>query len=130
MGVPSLTLVTALLDAERSLGRLAEAVQDPQRRRRLWANSARREACAAARLDGVAVDATDALIATVNPDLVPTAGRSDAQSVHALWRGALFAQGVLPAPARRPQIARPGATHGAAAQAWRAVAALEWGLEF
>lgn len=122
-------LLTALLEAERSLGRLAESCQTPERRRRLWADAARREACAAARLDGLAVDATDFLIATVNPDLVPTAGRPNAQSVHALWRGALFAQGLVLAPARRVRRKPAGAERGAAAEAWRAVEALELGLE-
>lgn len=122
-------LLTALLEAERSLGRLAESCRTPERRRRLWADAARREACAAARLDGLAVDTTDFLIATVNPDLVPTAGRPDAQSVHALWRGALFAQGLVSAPARRVWQKRTGAERGAAAEAWRAVAALELGVE-
>ncbi|SMH44451.1 hypothetical protein [Azospirillum agricola] len=130
MSPPSPTFLTALLEAERALGRLAEACRSPERRRRLWADSARREACAAARLDGVAVDATDFMIATVNPDLVPTAGRPDAQSVHALWQGALFAQGAMPAPAKRAgSAARRPVEHGAAAEAWRAVAALEAGLE-
>ncbi|CAO3434486.1 hypothetical protein [Azospirillum doebereinerae] len=122
------TLLTALLEAERALGRLAEACRPADRRQRLWADAARREACAAARLDGIAVDTTDVLIATVNPDLVPTAGRPDAQSVHALWRGALFAQGVLAAPERRAGPSR-SATGDAAAEAWRAVAALERGLD-
>ncbi|MCG5244054.1 hypothetical protein MCW82_30220, partial [Azospirillum doebereinerae] len=103
------TLLTALLEAERALGRLAEACQPADRRRRLWADAARREACAAARLDGIAVDTTDFLIATVNPDLVPTAGRPNAQSVHALWQGALFAQGVVTAPERRIDPARKAA---------------------
>lgn len=131
--MPSLspTLLTALLEAERALGRLAEAGHAPDRRRRLAADAARREACAAARLDGVAVDPTDFLIATVNPDLVPTAGRPDAQSVHAIWQGARFSQGVIAAPPRRNDAAPvlDGASDGAAAEAWRAVAALEAGLE-
>ena len=127
-------LLTALMEGERSLGRLAEACRGPDRRRRLLADSARREACAAARLDGIAVDTTDFLIATVNPDLVPTAGRTAALSVHALWRGALFAQGRLRAPARRADAAADmvigaGTFQDAAADAWRAVAALEDGGE-
>ena len=36
---PSPALLTALLEAERALGRLAEVVQDPARRRRLWADA-------------------------------------------------------------------------------------------
>lgn len=123
-------LLTALLEAERALGRLAEVMQDPQRRHRLWADAARREACAAARLDGVAVDTTDFLVATVNTDLVPTAGRGAAQSVRALWQGARFTQGVIAAPPLRQddRLARHHAT-GAAADAWRAVAELEAGMD-
>lgn len=123
-------LLTALLEAERALGRLAEVARDPARRRRLWADAARRESCAAARLDGVAVDPAEFLVATIGTDLVPTAGRGAAQSVRALWRGALFAQGVIAAPARREENARaPLPSAGAAADAWRAVAELETGLD-
>ncbi len=120
-------LLTALLEAERALGRLAEACQDPERRRRLWADAARREACAAARLDGIMIDPTDFLIATVNPDLAPTADRQAALSVHALWQGARFAQGVRNATALRSRARSPmrRSKGGAAADAWRAVAALE-----
>ncbi|KAA0676399.1 hypothetical protein [Azospirillum brasilense] len=125
---PSPALLTALLEAERALGRLAEAVQDPARRRRLWADAARRESCAAARLDGVAVDPAEFLVATIGTDLVPTAGRGAAQSVRALWQGALFTQGVIAAPARRLDSTRaPLPSGGAAADAWRAVAELEAG---
>lgn len=121
--------LTALLEAERALGRLAEVAEDPLRRRRLWADAARREACAAARLDGVAVDATEFLVATVNTDLVPTAGRGAAQSVRALWQGALFTQGVITAPAVHDrEAARLAPAAGSAADAWRAVAELEAGL--
>ncbi|KAA0676480.1 hypothetical protein [Roseomonas genomospecies 6] len=130
---PTPALLTALLEAERALGRLAEVAQAPERRRRLWADAARRESCAAARLDGVAVDPAEFLVATIGTDLVPTAGRGAAQSVRALWQGALFTQGVIAAPARRGGNARapvsyPGAA-GAAADAWRAVADLEAGLD-
>ncbi|OYD80250.1 hypothetical protein [Azospirillum brasilense] len=127
---PSPALLTALLEAERALGRLAEVVQDPARRRRLWADAARRESCAAARLDGVAVDPAEFLVATIGTDLVPTAGRGAAQSVRALWQGALFTQGVIAAPARRVGNARaPLPSSGAAADAWRAVAELEAGTD-
>lgn len=122
-------LLTALLEAERALGRLAEVTNDPVRRKCLWADAARREACAAARLDGVAVDTTEFLVATVSTDLVPTAGRGAAQSVRALWQGARFSQGVIAAPPRYEDgnaPARPSG--GAAADAWRAVAELEAGL--
>lgn len=123
-------LLAALLEAERALGRLAEATQDAVRRRRLWADAARREACAAGRLDGVAVDTTEFLVATVGADLVPTAGRGAAQSVRALWQGARFAQGVISAPPRRDGGASPARpAKGAAAEAWRAVAELEAGLD-
>ncbi|WP_207456277.1 helix-turn-helix domain-containing protein [Azospirillum sp. SYSU D00513] len=125
MQSPSSRLLSALLEAERALGRLAEAMQDPVRRGRLWADAARRDACAAARLDGVAVDPTDFLIATVSPDLVPHAGRGTAQSVRSLWQGALFTQGRLAAPARRMSRPSPPRSGGAAADAWRAVAELE-----
>ena len=122
-------LLTALLEAERALGRLAEATGDSTRKRRLWADAARREACAAARLDGIAVDGTEFLVATVSTDLVPTAGRGAAQSVRALWQGARFSQGVIAAPARYEDgAAPPRPTGGAAADAWRAVAELEAGL--
>lgn len=121
-------LLTALLEAERALGRLAELMQDAERRRRLWADAARREACAAARLDGVAVDTTDFLIATVSTDLVPTAGRGAAQSVRSLWQGCLFSQGLLPAPERRPRPAALPRGLSAASAAWQAVAELEAGL--
>ncbi|MBP2316311.1 hypothetical protein [Azospirillum soli] len=122
-------LLTALLEAERALGRLAEVTNDPLRKRRLWADAARREACAAARLDGVAVDSTEFLVATVSTDLVPTAGRGAAQSVRALWQGARFSQGVISAPARYEDGRAPMCpTGGAAADAWRAVAELEAGL--
>ncbi|QCO17363.1 hypothetical protein D3869_19155 (plasmid) [Azospirillum brasilense] len=125
---PSPALLTALLEAERALGRLAEVAQDPARRRRLWADAARRESCAAARLDGVAVDPAEFLVATIGTDLVPTAGRGAAQSVRALWQGALFTQGVIAAPARRAENTRaPFPSSGAAADAWRAVAELEAG---
>lgn len=128
MPTPDLSLppLTAALEAERALGRLAEATADPLARRRLWADAARREACAAARLDGVVVDATDFLMATIGTDLVPPAGRGAAQSVRALWQGARFSQGVIAAPPRQSdagRLARPA--HGAAAEAWRAVALLE-----
>ncbi|AWK88871.1 hypothetical protein [Azospirillum thermophilum] len=122
-------LLTALLEAERALGRLAELMQDAERRRRLWADAARREACAAARLDGIAVDTTDFLIATVSTDLVPTAGRGDAQSVRSLWQGCRFSQGALPAPERRPSpaaLSRGGMS--VASEVWQAVADLEAGL--
>ncbi|WP_114861762.1 hypothetical protein [Azospirillum brasilense] len=123
-------LLTALLEAERALGRLAEVAQDPVRRRRLWADAARRESCAAARLDGVAVDPAEFLVATIGTDLVPTAGRGAAQSVRALWQGARFTQGLIAAPARRAGNTRaPVLSSGAAADAWRAVAALEAGEE-
>ncbi|MBK3802126.1 hypothetical protein GAY33_23410 [Azospirillum brasilense] len=123
-------LLTALLEAERALGRLAEVVQDPARRRRLWADAARRESCAAARLDGVAVDPAEFLVATIGTDLVPTAGRGAAQSVRALWQGALFTQGVIAAPARHAGNTRaPIPSSGAAADAWRAVAQLEAGSD-
>ncbi len=123
------TLLTALLEAERALGRLAEVMQDPQRRHRLWADAARREASAAGRLDGVAVDATDFLVATVNTDLVPTSGRGAAQSVRALWQGARFTQGVIAAPALRQNDRPVFPATGAAAEAWRAVAELESGMD-
>ncbi|MBK3776239.1 hypothetical protein GAY31_19120 [Azospirillum brasilense] len=127
---PSPALLTALLEAERALGRLAEVVRDPARRRRLWADAARRESCAAARLDGVAVDPAEFLVATIGTDLVPTAGRGAAQSVRALWQGALFTQGVIAAPARHVGNARaPLPSGGAAAAAWRAVAELEAGSD-
>lgn len=127
---PSSALLTALLEAERALGRLAEVAQDPTRRRRLWADAARRESCAAARLDGVAVDSADFLVATIGTDLVPTAGRGAAQSVRALWQGALFTQGVIAAPARRAENTRAALpSGGAAADAWRAVAELEAGAD-
>ncbi|MDQ2105392.1 hypothetical protein [Azospirillum isscasi] len=127
---PSPALLTALLEAERALGRLAEVAQDPVRRRRMWADAARRESCAAARLDGVAVDPVEFLVATIGTDLVPTAGRGAAQSVRALWQGALFTQGVVAAPARRTGNSRaPLPSAGAAADAWRAVAELEVGLD-
>ncbi len=127
---PSPALLTALLEAERARGRLAEAAQDPERRRRLWADAARRESCAAARLDGVAVDPAEFLVATIGTDLVPTAGRGAAQSVRALWQGARFTQGIIAAPARREGNARaPVPSTGAAADAWRAVAELEAGLD-
>ncbi|AIB14355.1 hypothetical protein ABAZ39_20780 (plasmid) [Azospirillum argentinense] len=123
-------LLTALLESERALGRLAEVVQDPTRRRRLWADAARRESCAAARLDGVAVDPAEFLVATIGTDLVPTAGRGAAQSVRALWQGALFTQGVIAAPARHAGNTRaPIPSSGAAADAWRAVAQLEAGSD-
>jgi hypothetical protein len=122
-------LLTALLEAERALGRLAEACQEPEKRRRLWADAARREACAAARLDGVVIDPTDFLIATVNPDLIPTVDRPAALSVHALWQGARFAQGQRDVSLTRFQTRSPVRRHNgnAAADAWRAVAALEGG---
>ncbi len=120
-------LLTALLEAERALGRLAEACQEPERRRRLWADAARREACAAARLDGIMIDPTDFLIATVNPDLAPTVDRPAAMCAHALWQGARFAQGVRDAAALHARARTPvrGPSRSAAADAWRAVAALE-----
>ncbi|HYD64641.1 hypothetical protein [Azospirillum sp.] len=118
---PSLPLLAALLDAERALGRLAEAMRDGELRARLWADAARREAFAGARLDGVAVDPTDFMIATLEPDLVPTAGRSEAQAAHALWLGARTAQGErAPGPAAATET-----PVGAAAAAWQAVADLE-----
>lgn len=122
-------LLTALLEAERALGRLAEACQEPERRRWLWADAARREACAAARLDGIIIDPTDFLIATVNPDLIPTVDRPAALSVHALWQGARFAQGLRDASSIHFQARSPVRPHSgnAAADAWRAVAALEGG---
>lgn len=128
---PTPALLTALLEAERALGRLAEVAQDPERRRRLWADAARRESCAAARLDGVAVDPAEFLVATIGTDLVPTAGRGAAQSVRALWQGARFTQGIIAAPARREGNARAPVSYtgAAAADAWRAVADLEAGLD-
>ncbi|HYH20456.1 MAG TPA: hypothetical protein VD995_17760 [Azospirillum sp.] len=119
---PPPPLLAALLEAERALGRLAEAMRSEDLRTRLWADAARREAFAGARLDSVAVDPTDFMIATLEPDLVPTAGRNEAQAAHALWLGALTAQG-----GRAPQPPAPpaGAPVGAAAAAWQAVADLE-----
>lgn len=126
---PSPALLTSLLEGERALGRLAEAMQHPDSRRRLWADAARREACAAARLDGFAVDSTDFLIATIDSDLVPTAGRGAAQSVRALWQGCRFAQGLLAPPACRPAGGTGRRrTSDAAAAAWQAVADLEAGF--
>lgn len=127
--LPSPALLTALLEGERALGRLAETMQHPDSRRRLWADAARREACAAARLDGIAVDSTDFLIATIDSDLVPTAGRGAAQSVRALWQGCRFAQGILaPPPRRAADRSRSRRTSDAAADAWQAVAELEAGF--
>lgn len=126
---PNPNLLAALLEAERAVGRLAEAIREPAWQRRLSADAARREACAAARLDGVAVDTTDFLIATVGADLVPTAGRGPAQAVRSLWQGCRFAQGQLKPPPRRSPGTRPNRTSGAAADAWLAVAELEAGFE-
>lgn len=123
---PSPPLLTALLEAERALGRLAEAMREEAPRARLWADAARREAFAGARLDGVAVDPTDFMIATLEPDLVPTAGRGEAQAAHALWLGARTAQGErAPRPPAAAADAPASAPVGAAAAAWQAVADLE-----
>lgn len=133
------SLLGALLDAERAIGRLSQATLDERWRRRLWADAARRNACAAARLDGVAVDGTEFLIATIGVDLVPTAGRSDAQTVRALWQGDRFCQGVISSPPRREggaasdnllnPLVKPTAAPaaGSAASVWAAISALESG---
>lgn len=125
-----LPLVSALLELERALGRLAEAVRDPERRARLWADAARRDAVAGARQDGAAVDPTDFLVATVAPELVPPARRATGLAAHALWRGALLAQGRAPRAAVPPPFALtappgPRTAPSAAATAWQAVAELE-----
>lgn len=125
-----LPLVSALLELERALGRLAEAVRDPARRTRLWADAARRDAVAGARQDGAAVDPTDVLVATVAPELVPPARRATGLAAHALWRGALLAQGRAPRTTTPPPFALtappgPRTSRSAAAAAWQAVAELE-----
>lgn len=128
-----LPLVSAMLELERAIGRLAETVRHPVRRERLWADAARREAVAAARLDGAAVDPTDFLVATVAPDLVPPARRATGLAAHALWNGVRLAQGKVRVPAPPPHFAltapagprRLGVPSGSASAAWRAVAELE-----
>ncbi|PWC42828.1 hypothetical protein [Azospirillum sp. TSO22-1] len=126
-----LPLVSALLELERAVGRLAEAVRDPARRERLWADAARRDAVAAARLDGAAVDPTDFLVATVAPELVPPTRRSTGIAAHALWSGVRLAQGKMRRPAPPPpfELTAPAGPKtgplGAASAAWRAVAELE-----
>ncbi|HYH38708.1 MAG TPA: hypothetical protein VD860_10850 [Azospirillum sp.] len=126
-----LPLVSALLELERAVGRLAESVRDPARREQLWADAARRDAVAAARLDGAAVDPTDFLVATVAPELVPPARRATGIAAHALWSGVRLAQGKARRPSPPPafELTAPagpkGAPLGAASAAWRAVAELE-----
>jgi len=132
-----LPLVTALLEAERAVGRLAEATREPLRRQRLWADVARREAVAAVRLDGGAVDPTDFLVATVAPELVPPARRATGIAAHALWSGVRLAQGKgrVTAPPPPFELTAPSgpkrleAPFGAASAAWRAVAELEGDAE-
>ncbi len=126
-------LVSALLEAERAIGRLAGSMADPSHRERLWADAARREATAAARLDGAGVDVTDFLIATVDPELVPPARRATGIAAHALWAGIRLAQGRgrVAAPPPPFELTAPGGSRhidvpfGIASAAWRAVAELE-----
>lgn len=63
-----LTLLPALLAAERALGRLDQALTDPARRRRLAADAARRSAAAVIRLDGHRLDAHDFQRALAAPE--------------------------------------------------------------
>lgn len=128
-----LPLVSALLDLERAVGKLSQAMRDPRRRERLWADAARREAVAAARLDGVDIDATDFLVSTVAPELVAPARRATGIAAHALWCGVRLAQGKGRAPAPPPpfELTAPPAPKrltlplGAASDAWRAVEDME-----
>lgn len=63
-----LSLLPALLAAERALGRLDQALADPARRRRLAADAARRSAAAVIRLDGHRLDAHDFQRALAAPE--------------------------------------------------------------
>lgn len=62
------TILPALLTAERALGRLDQALADPTRRRRLAADAARRSAAALVRLDGHRLDADDFQRALAAPE--------------------------------------------------------------
>ncbi|PWC74500.1 hypothetical protein [Azospirillum sp. TSH64] len=62
------TILPALLTAERALGRLDQALADPARRRRLTADVARRSAVALVRLDGHRLDAHDFQRALAAPE--------------------------------------------------------------
>ncbi|KAA0587178.1 hypothetical protein J2848_006817 [Azospirillum lipoferum] len=63
-----LSLLPALLAAERALGRLDQALAEPARRRRLAADAARRAAAAVIRLDGHRLDAHDFQRALAAPE--------------------------------------------------------------
>ncbi len=101
-----LSLLPALLAAERALGRLDQALADPGRRRRLAADAARRSAAAVIRLDGHRLDAHDFQRALAAPE------HAQGEAARAALLVPLFAQ--LPAgltaalPPERPLV-RPAA---------------------
>ncbi|KAA0593838.1 hypothetical protein J2848_005798 [Azospirillum lipoferum] len=111
-----LSLLPALLAAERALGRLDQALADPARR--LVADAARRSAAAVIRLDGHRLDAHDFQRAPAAPE------HAQGEAARAALLVPLFAQlpsgltATLP-PERTPRPARGGPGQGGGAMGRR-----------
>jgi len=83
--IPALEM-QAMLEAERTLGRLDQLLAEPDARRRYHADAARREALASARLDNFLVRWDELVLVAAGPGLAPIGNRAATLHAYDIWR--------------------------------------------